>query len=336
MQKFESLLQTAKEEITPKLALQILEESRHSDNALKLFALASQLRDQYHERRLWWTAAIEGILPCKLEPMCRYCSYSNQPRLSNDALLKAVAALEKLGFKHLHMSGGANRAGYDEEILSMVAAMRAVSDVAIEVNLGPSINRDTVRKLKQLGVACITSSLETFNEEVFQATKPGDSLAERKALLEMCEDEDVPSRGMLLIGLGESYADRIRALFYLKGLKKLHNLRFSRFMPPPHGKLDLPRCSPWEVARLVAVARLILPKVELCLAAGNSLDDIPLWWLAGGGNQLLGAHANRRKATGPNVVLAEEEFTVTSSVEQQRRYATALGLDIGFEYPKLG
>ena len=86
----------------------------------------------------------------------------------------------------------------------MVEAMRAVSDIDIEVNLGPSITRETVRKLKELGVCSITSSLETFNEEMFKAAKPGDSLEKRKELLEICEAEGMATRGMMLVGLGES------------------------------------------------------------------------------------------------------------------------------------
>ena len=163
---------------------------------------------------------------------------------SIESLVKAVKALEALGIRHMHLSGGTNPDGYDEEILAMVKAMRAASSVAIEVNLGPSFQRETVRELKKLGVTCITSSLETMNEEIFRMTKPGDSLEKRKALLEMCEEEGMPVRGMMLVGLGESYADRIQHLFYLKSLSGVRHLRFSRYMPRPTSPLDLPRCSP--------------------------------------------------------------------------------------------
>jgi biotin synthase len=330
---FDRLLDEASAGITPDLALRILDESRPTQNALKLFSVASELRDKHLGRRLWWTGAIEGILPCKLQPLCRYCNYSIKTALPNDSLLKALSSLEQLGIKHLHLSGGTNPDGYDAEILSMVEAMRGVSDVAIEVNLGPSLTRDTVRRLKQLGVSSITSSIETVNEDIFRTTKPGDSLDQRKALLEMCDEEGMATRGMMLVGLGESNADRIRLLFYLKGLKHLHQARFSRYMPREDGRLKLPRCSPWEVARLIAVARLILPGKELGLASGNSHDDIPLWFLAGGGNQLIGAHASRRKATGPNVIATDDEFTVSSSIPLHRQYASDLGLEIGFECP---
>ena len=63
---FEQLLENARAgDLTPELALRILEDSRRPENALKLFGIASELRDKYIGRELWWTAAIEGIMPCK-------------------------------------------------------------------------------------------------------------------------------------------------------------------------------------------------------------------------------------------------------------------------------
>ncbi len=328
---FDCLIEEALAEApTHELALNILKESRDPANAQKLFQAASALRDERIGRNLWWTAAIEGILPCRLRPICGYCSYVNHEKLSNESLLKALKALEGLGFRHLHLSGGTSPAGYDAEILSMVEAMRGVSDIAIEVNLGPSFGRETVRRLKDLRVSCITSSLETINEEVFQQAKPGDSLQSRKALLEICEEEGVPTRGMLLIGLGESEDDRIRQLFYLKRLKGLRHIRFSRFNPTASGRYSShPRCSPWEVARIVAVARLVMPEVQLGLAAGNSPDDIPLWFLAGGGNQLLGAAAVRKtpkSQAGVDVIPIEEGLWIVNRTKLQERYIHEMGL----------
>jgi biotin synthase len=200
------------------------------------------------------------------------------------------------------------------------------------VNLGPSITRETVRELKKLGVSSITSSLETFNEEIFKAAKPGDSLEKRKELLEICEAEGMPTRGMMLVGLGESYEDRIGQLFYLRRFKGLFHVRFSRFSPSPSTAYrDRPRCSPWELARTIAVARLIMPRVQLGLAAGNTHDDIPLWFIAGGGNQLLGAAAVRKKAAEQPAAKAThviDGIAVVDRMEIQERYIREMGLSI--------
>jgi biotin synthase len=330
---FEQLLEKARAgDLTPESALGILEGSRRPENALKLFAVASELRDEHIGRELWWTSAIEGVTPCRLDPKCSYCTYANHDILSEELLLKALGALEHLGFRHVHLSGGTNLDGYDKEIVAMVEAMRSVSGIDIEVNLGPSITRETVRKLKGLNVCSITSSLETFNEELFRAAKPGDSLEKRKNLLEICEAEGMPTRSMMLVGLGESDADRVRLLFYLKRLKGFQTLRLSRFFPFPSTEFrDRPRCSPWELARTVAVARLVMPDIQIGLAAGNSNDDIPLWLIAGGGNQLLGAAASRGKGhgqPGARVTPVADGVSITDRMEVQERYIREMGLSI--------
>lgn len=309
---FADLLQTAiNEGINQQLALKILEESRLPQNALQLFAAASSLRDANLGEGLYFSAGIGGVLPCKIIPRCRYCFYSVGEAFPLPDLLACVKKVEELGIRQLHLGGGSCLEGYDKEILSMVRAIHDVSNINVEVNLGPSLTIDTIKALKELGILSITSSLETINEDLFGNTKPGDSLEKRKQLLEICETEGIPIRSMIMVGLGESYADRIEHLFYMSQFNNLYHLRFSRFYPFPRTAMsNQPRCSTWELARTIAVARLIMPKVNLGLAVGTQIDDIPLWYAAGGGNQLLGVMITR-KFEEP---LSEEEVTVINNV----------------------
>ncbi len=319
------------------LALSLLEGSREPGNALQLFARASRVRDEILGRDLYWTSGISQVIPCKIVPRCRYCTYYAQSDFPLEKLAKTAKKLEELGLKQLHLSGGSNLQGYDNEILEMVEAIRTVSDIGIEVNLGPSLSPDTVKKLKALGMLSITSSLETINEYVFEEAKPGDSLAKKTQLMEACEREGVPIRSMILIGLGESEQDRVQHLFYLKRFRYLSHLNFSRFNPYPDTAYSgHPRCSPWDVARTLAVARLLMPHVHLGLAAGNTTDDIPLWLLAGGGNQLGAAHISRTSPIpGPEeeVIKVDEDVFILNRIPPVRRYVEGMGRRIGFERP---
>jgi len=269
-------------------------------------------------------------------PRCTYCTFFREELFPLDSIVEGVKAITALGIRQVHLSGGSDlERGYDQEILAMVTAVRKVSDIDLEINLGPSYSRQTVRALKDLGVTSITSSLETFSDAVFQKTKPADSLAKRKELLEMAEAEGLMLRSMMLVGLGERDEDRIAQLFYLKGLKRLANLNFSRFLPfPGTAMAQQDRCSPWEVARLTAVARLVLPEVELGLAAGNTPDDIPLWYLAGGGNKLLGATVSQRDAkpqAGAKLIPLVPGLVVVSTLGSKAKIMEGLGRRVVFE-----
>ncbi len=340
--RFEDLIQAVGQPGASKeVALRVLRESREPANALKLFAAACEVRDRALGTKLWWSAGISAVLPCRVVPRCAYCTYFTAKSFPIEELVAGAKAIEQIGIRHLHLSGGTDLAGYDAEMIAMVTAIRAASDIEIEVNLGPSFSQDGVRQLKALGVRSVTSSLEVFNPEIFAKAKPGDSLEGRKRLVEICQEEQMSVRSMILIGLGETDQDRIDHLFYLKGFSRLYHLRFSRFQPyQTTAYRDHPRCSPWETARLIAVARLLMPEVDLGLAAGNSADDIPLWYSAGGGNQLLGAAISLREpktaaTPGEDIIQVTERVSLVSKMKQLERYVAGFGRSVGAQFPPL-
>lgn len=336
---FDKLLKEACDgEIKEELALKILKGARDPNNALKLFELASWVRDMAIGKDLYWSAGISQVIPCKIAPRCRYCTYYARSDFRLDKLARTAKKLEELGLEQLHLSGGSCLEGYDKEVIAMVQAIREISDIDIEINLGCSISPETVRTLKSMKALSITSSLETVNEKLFSEAKPGDSLDKKKQLMEACEREGVPIRSMILIGMGESLEDRVRHIFYVKQFSHFKFLNFSRFNPYPDTAYGShPRCSPWEVATTVAVARLAMPKVHLGLAAGNTTDDIPLWYIAGGGNQLLGAHVSRNPvppAPGEQVIKVDEDVFIVNRMPIVQRYLEGMGRRISFDRPK--
>jgi biotin synthase len=335
---FDQLLKQARDgEISEELALRILEGARDPNNALKLFEIASWVRDLSIGKDLYWSSGISQVIPCKIMPRCKYCTYYARSEFELVKLAKTAKKLEELGMKQLHLSGGSCLEGYDSEVIAMVEAIREVSAIDIEINLGCSLSAETVRKLKAMKALSITSSLETVNEKLFSEAKPGDSLEKKKQLMEACEREGVPIRSMILIGMGESLEDRVKYLFYVKQFSNFRILNFSRFNPYPDTAYgDHLRCSPWEVATTVALARLVMPDVHLGLAAGNLADDIPLWYLAGGGNQLIGAHVSRKPGVhgpGEQVIKVDDDVFIVNRMPIVQRYLEGMGRRVSFDGP---
>lgn len=324
-------------EITPELALEIFNASAIPENALELFEAASKIRDEQLGKSLWWTAGISRIFPCAIMPRCSYCTFYTESFIPSQDIAAAAKKIADLGIKHMHLSGGTNLHGYDRELLELVHEIRRSSDIELEVNLGPSLSKDTIRALKDFGIKSVTSSLEVCNDDLFKQVKPGDSLEARKNLIEMCEQEGMSVRSMILIGIGESSKDRIEHLFYLKQFKNLRHLNFSRFYPFPGTVCsELPRCSPWDLARSVAVARLILPHVQLGLAAGNGHDDLPLWFLAGGGNQVTGATISRKPplpAPNHQIIRISDNLYIIDKRQIVKHYMKDMGRRIVSECP---
>lgn len=310
-----------------------------------LFDIAARLRDRHLGRNPWWSAGISAVTACELEELCTYCTFFSRKAASAENIVAAARAIAGLGIRHLHLSGGTRlpaegeaAGGYDDRMIELVTAIREAVDVEIEVNVGPSLTRSGVRALKDLGVSAVTSSLEVLDAELFARFKPSDSLAARIRLLEFCEEERMPIRSMMLVGLGETDENRIEHLLFLRRFSMLGHLRLSRYMPFPGAAAGGVRCSPWPLVRLTAVARLLYPTLDLGLAAGNDPDDLALWWLAGGGNQVLGASASmkdpRGKAGGEARAIPVGERTVVhDNMPRISRYLGELGLTAVFALP---
>ncbi|SHH87199.1 biotin synthase [Sporobacter termitidis DSM 10068] len=325
-------------DLTKTQALEVLQNARNPRSAYELFAQASELRDRKLGKRLWWSSGSGGLFPCSVKPRCAYCSFHTERMFPTDVLLNGLELIESLGVRQFHISGGTDLdRGYDEPLLELVRTIKARSGLKLEINLGPSFRRETVLELKNLGIDSITSSLECNAPRVFAAAKPGDNLERRRQLLRFCEEADVPSRSMMLIGLGETDKERIDHLFFLKQFKKLYQLRISRFMPfPGTAYMDKYRCSPWELALTTAVARLVLQECEICPAAGNGTDDIPLWYLAGGGNQLLGVSITRKTpqpAPGTDVYHIGGDAYVVDKRQGIEKLLEGMGLEATNEIP---
>jgi biotin synthase len=325
--------------LTREQALHILERARDPRNAYDLFQHASKLRDEKHGRRLWWTSGSGGIFPCLVKPRCTYCTFWSAKVFPTDVLLKGLEIIEGLGIRHFHISGGTDLSGgFEEPLLELVRTIRARSGLMLEVNLGPSFSKETVLELKKLRIDSVTSSIECNSPEIFKDVKPGDSLERRRELLQFCEEADMPSRSMMLIGLGETDRDRIDHLFFMKQFEKLYSLNISRFLPYP-GTINenMPRGSTWDTALIVAMARILMPDIEIGLAAGNTADDIPLWYLAGGGNQQIGASIVRKEPPPtPDVAVYDigDGAFVVDKRKQIERILEGVKLEVTGEIPE--
>lgn len=324
--------------LTRQDAVGLLRDCRDPRRALDLFARAGAVRDEILGRRLWWTSGSGGVFPCHVRPRCGYCAYHTTSMFPVDSLLRGLEKIEELGLRQFHISGGTDLdAGFDDELLDLVTTIQRSSSLRLEINLGPSFRRQTVEELRRRGIDSITSSLECDRDDVFAMAKRGDSLARRRELLRWCDEVGMASRSMMLVGIGETDEDRVDHLFSLRAYRNLYQVRLSRFMPQPSTPFRTRSlCSPWDVALVTAIGRLVLPDVEVCLAAGNSADDIPLWFLAGGGNQVLGVMLTRtRPAPDPDTDVHEvdENTYVVDTRRKLSRYLDGMGLEATCDMP---
>lgn len=281
-------------QLTREAALEIYREAATPESAQPLLAAAARLRDRIFGRDVHYMATMAPILACALKPRCEYCDWWRARVIQRSRIVAGAAALAARGVRRVLLVGGSRDGDYDDSLFDIVQRIRDEGiDLDLEINVGGSLSTAGVERLRGLGVVGVTASLETVNEALFLRHKPGDSLVARRRLLAAVREQGLELRSIMMIGLGESIDDRIDHLFELRAQPSLRHLMISRFSPRPDTPLAEREQAPLhEWVRTIALARLVLPHVRIGMAGGVDPSELPLWYRAGGGNQIfaMGVH----------------------------------------------
>jgi biotin synthase len=177
-----------------------------------------------------------------------------------------------------------------DKVIQMVSG---VNSMGLEVccTLG-MITEDQAQKLKDAGLYAYNHNLDTSEEhyEEIITTRTYDNRLEtidnvRKANISVC------SGG--LIGMGESNGDRIGMLHTLATMEEHpESVPVNALVPVPGTPLEnQEKVSVWDMVRMIATARIIMPKAMVRLSAGRvrmTVEEQALCFLAGANSIFAG------------------------------------------------
>lgn len=106
------LMKAAETSPTEEEALLLLKDSHISNQALKLFAVASEVRDREVGRIFKLDGEIAPITPCKIDPFCKYCTFSRQS-LTTEEVVEGLHLAEQTGITEIRLSGGTDLSSGD-------------------------------------------------------------------------------------------------------------------------------------------------------------------------------------------------------------------------------
>ncbi|TDQ11097.1 biotin synthase BioB [Pedobacter metabolipauper] len=193
-----------------------------------------------------------------------------------------------------------------ETILEMV---EGVNDLGLEVccTLG-MLTESQAGRLQEAGLYAYNHNLDSSKEyykEIISTRTYDDRLNTlthvRKAGITVC------SGG--IIGLGESHEDRIQMLHTLATLPKHPESvpvnALARVQGTPLA--DLPKIDSWEMVRMIATARILMPKSMVRLSAGRSemTTEEQSWCFMAGANSIFTSESEELLVT-PNPRLDDD------------------------------
>jgi FO synthase len=272
----------------------------------ELCAQARELRDEGHGLLVTYSPKVFIPLTKLCRDVCHYCTFAQPPRrgerayLSVDEVLDIARAGAAVGCREALFTLGDKpelryRAARDElEAFGCKTTLdylaRAAEAVLAETGLLPHVNpgvmtRDDVRELRRVS-ASMGLMLETTSPRLSERGGPHfgspDKLpARRLETIAAAGEERVPFTTGLLIGIGESRAERVDALLAIRELAEryghVQEVIVQNFRAKPGTRMaDAPEPELEELLWTIAVARIVLgPKAHLQAPPNLSYDDFP-------------------------------------------------------------
>lgn len=177
-----------------------------------------------------------------------------------------------------------------DKVIDMV---RGVNSLGMEVccTLG-MLTESQAKKLKDAGLYAYNHNLDT-SEEYYDEIITTRQYDDRLNTLENVRKADISVCSGGIIGMGETREDRINMIHTLATLPEHpESVPVNALVPVPGTPMEnQPKVSVWEMVRMIATARITMPKAMVRLSAGRvrmSVEEQALCFLAGANSIFAG------------------------------------------------
>ncbi len=177
-----------------------------------------------------------------------------------------------------------------DRVLDMVKGVNAMG-MEVCCTLG-MLTDEQAKKLKDAGLYAYNHNLDT-SEEHYDEIITTRTYDDRLDTLDNVRNANISVCSGGIIGLGESEGDRIGMLHTLATLPEHpESVPVNALVPVEGTPLeDQPRVSVWEMIRMIATARIIMPRAMVRLSAGRvrmSVEEQALCFMAGANSIFAG------------------------------------------------
>lgn len=276
---------------------------------------AQEVHQRYQDPAGVQLCTLQSIKTGSCPENCKYCPQSAhyhtelqpEPLMETESLLEKAREAKTGGASRFCMGAAWRDVRDGPQFDSVLETVRGVAEMGLEVccTLG-MLREDQAARLKEAGCTVYNHNLDTSREfypEIITTRTYDDRLQTlsnvRKAGLEVCAGG--------ILGMGESIDDRLKLLAELATLDPHpESVPINALVPVEGTPLDeqIP-VDPFEFVRIIATARILMPKSVVRLSAGRtemSEEMQALCFLAGANSIFLG----EKLLTTPNPERSED------------------------------
>ncbi|QCR21422.1 biotin synthase BioB [Pontibacter sp. SGAir0037] len=268
---------------------------------LELIVEAAQVHKQYQATGEVQVCTLLSVKTGGCPEDCAYCPQAARfhtgvdvHKLLSQEQVLASAKRAKEGGSTRFCMGAAWREVRDNRDFDRVLDMvKGVNNLGLEVccTLG-MVNEYQAQKLKEAGLYAYNHNLDT-SEEHYDKIITTRTYDDRLETIDHVRNAGISVCSGGIIGLGETDEDRIGMLYTLSTLvQHPESVPVNALVPVKGTPLEnQPRVSVWEMVRMIATARILMPKTMVRLSAGReqmSITEQALCFLAGANSIFTG------------------------------------------------
>ncbi len=272
---------------------------------LELIYQAASVHRQFHDPKQIQVCKLISIKTGGCPEDCGYCAQSSHYKtevkpealLEKETVISIAQKAKETGVSRVCM-GAAWREVRDnsqfEEVLDMV---KDVTSMGLEVccTLG-MLNTNQAKRLEDAGLYAYNHNLDT-SQEYYSAVITTRTYGDRLNTIENVRKTHVTVCSGGILGLGERVEDRVGMLYTLSNLQPHpESVPINILSPVPGTPLaDQPEVTIWDVVRMIATARIVIPTSDIRLSAGRAkLSQVEqALCFMGGANSIFSSDDNK-------------------------------------------
>jgi biotin synthase len=268
---------------------------------LELIYDAATVHRQYHEAGEVQVCTLLSVKTGGCPEDCAYCPqaarYHTNVKVEKlmevDEVLQHAADAKESGSTRFCMGAAWREVRDNRDFDKVISMVKGVSAMGMEVccTLG-MLTAQQAQKLKDAGLYAYNHNLDT-SAEFYSDIITTRTYDDRLDTLEHVRGAKISVCSGGIIGLGEKMDDRIGMLHVLATLPEHpESVPVNALVPVEGTPLeDQPRVSVWDMVRMIATARIIMPRAMVRLSAGRvrmNLEEQALCFMAGANSIFAG------------------------------------------------
>lgn len=268
---------------------------------LELVYEAATIHRQHHNPREVQVSSLLSIKTGGCAEDCAYCpqaaryhtNIKTNDLMTIEQVKEAAMNAKAAGASRLCMGAAWRNVKDNDDFEQVLEMVRTVNELNMEVccTLG-MLTENQAKRLADAGLYAYNHNIDT-SEDYYKEIISTRSFDDRIKTISNVRKAGVTVCSGGIIGMGESVEDRVGMLYTLSNLDpQPESVPINALVPVEGTPLeDAPTASIWEMVRMVATTRIVMPKSVVRLSAGRlqmSLEGQALCFLAGANSIFAG------------------------------------------------